>query len=123
MLYFFAMFAAGCSGVGSSGGSSTPVATYTLLINWNANHEKAVNSAGGGYKIYYSKSSGFDVSTAAMVNVPYVSGGTAPTSKQITDLAAGTYYFKVVAYSALNPPGGTSGSLSSPSTEIAATVP
>lgn len=110
-----------CSGV---------LATYNYLgaspsvdVTWTANREKAVNMAGGGYKVYYSRTSGFDISSATFVDVPYVSGATAPTTRTFTNLLYGTTYFKVVAYSALNAPGSTSGSQSQPSTQFSVSLP
>ncbi len=116
--------AAGCGGGGGgsagSGGSGTP---RNVQVSWAANREKAVNSPGGGYRVYYSTTPGFDVATASVVDVPYVAGPTAPTSATIPGLSPGTYYLEVVAYSALNPPGGSGGSTSAPSAEISVTVP
>ena len=110
-----------CSGI---------LATYNYLgasphvdVTWTANREKAVNSAGGGYKVYYSRVSGFDIGTASVVNVPYVSGPAAPVTATLTNLLYGTTYFKVVAYSALNAPGTTSGSQSQPSTQFSVSLP
>jgi hypothetical protein len=65
----------------------------------------------------------FSIGSATLTNVPYVSGSSAPTSVTISNLAAGTYYIKVVAFSALIPPGGSSGSTSQASSEISITVP
>lgn len=96
----------------------------TISLSWNANRETAVNSAGGGYTVYYSTASGFSIGDTGVttVDVPYVSGAQAPTSTAIT-LVSSTYYFKIVAYSALNPPGGSSGSQSQLSTEVTIAVP
>ncbi|MDY6933458.1 MAG: Ig-like domain-containing protein [Spirochaetota bacterium] len=90
-----------------------------VRITWEANREKAVNSAGGGYKVYYSQTNDFDISGASSIDVPWVSGQT-PTSITIplTSLSSGTWYIKVVAYSAL---GG--GSVSEPSTQSSIVVP
>lgn len=108
-----AMFlAVGCSGGGgtsSGGGSTVPPTPKSVLISWNANHESAVNRVGGGYKVYYATTPGFVLGNATSVDVPYVSGATAPTSRVLT-LLPGTYYIKVTAYSALNPSGGTASS-------------
>lgn len=96
----------------------------TVTINWTANREKAVNSAGGGYIVYYSTINGFDPADAiGSKTVPYVSGATAPTTTTINTLMAGTYYFKIVAYSALNPIGGSSGSVSVPSSQFSLSLP
>ena len=79
-----------------------------VQISWNANHEKTVNSAGGGYKVYYSTTQNFNLAGATLVNVPYSSGATAPTSIVIPSLGSGTYYIKVVAYSSINTTGSVS---------------
>ncbi len=70
-------------------------------VSWTANREKAVNSLGGGYRVYYGQTSGFSIATAQFINVPYVSGGVAPTSVAIKNFFPGKYYFKIVAYSTL----------------------
>ena len=108
----------GSGGGGGGGGDATGDASdtsKTVTISWNANLESAVNSTSGGYKIYYSTVSGFAISSATSVDVPYVSGSYAPTSVDIS-LEPGTYYFKIIAYSAINTDG------SEPSDQIALTV-
>ena len=92
-------------------------------IAWSANHEQAVNSTGGGYRIYYRKTTGVNVTTDSFIDVPYVSGGLAPTTKILSDLLKGTTFFKVLAYSSLNAPGTSSGSVSSPTSEFSVTLP
>lgn len=109
----FAMMVAGCGGGGGGGTTST---TSTVAVSWDANRESGVNSAGGGYKVYHSTTSGFSISGASFVDVPYVTGPNAPTSTTLS-LASGTHYIKVVAYSAVNPSG------SAASAQIAVTVP
>lgn len=89
-----------------------------VTVNWTANKEKAVNSSGGGYKVYYSQTSGFNINTASFVNVPYVSGASAPTSTTIPGLLPGTWYIKIVAFSAIN-----GGSQSAVSGEASVVVP
>ncbi len=109
------LFAA-CGGGG--GGPPPPpsgVITASVRVSWTANRETAVNSAGGGYKIYYSPTAGFDIASANVVDLPYKAGA-APTTTNLT-LASGTHYVKVIAYSTLNPNG------SAPSAEIAVSVP
>ncbi len=95
-----------------------------ISLSWSANRETAVNNTGGGYSVYYSTTPGFGINDAGVttVDVPYVSGAQAPTNT-IVSLTSGTYYFKVVAYSALNPPGSSGGSQSQPSTEMSIVVP
>ena len=94
-----------------------------IQVTWAANRENAVNKAGGGYKVYYSRTSGFSLSGASYVDVPYVSGAAAPVTTILSNLIKGTYYIKVVAYSSLNTPGGSGGTTSSTSTEISINVP
>lgn len=87
---FFAVAVLGSCGGG--GGSSKQV-----TVSWDANAESAVNTTGGGYILYYSQTSGFDVSTAQSTNVPYVSGSTAPTTVTLM-LSTGTWYLRLSAY-------------------------
>jgi hypothetical protein len=109
---------------------SSALTTYQYLgpapsvqVSWTANREKAVNKTGGGYRVFYSRTSGFDTSTASYYDVPYVSGPTAPVSRVFTNLLVGSTYFKVSAYSNLNAPGSTSGSISEASTEFSISLP
>lgn len=110
---FLAVIMAGCGGGGGGGTTST---VSTIAVSWDANRESGVNGAGGGYKVYHSTTSGFSVSSASFVDVPYVSGPSAPTSTTLS-LATGTHYIKVVAYSAANPTG------SAASNQITVTAP
>lgn len=106
--------AASCSGDrGLTGPKSVSV---NVQVSWTANREAAVNRAGGGYKVYFGRIAGFGLVGAGFVDVPYVSGPTAPTTTMLT-LASGDNFVKVVAYSALNPSG------SAPSAEIRLSVP
>lgn len=79
--------------------------TYSVQVSWTPNHESAVNKAQGGYRVYYASAPSVNTSSAPFVNVPYTSGALAPTSANLSGLLAGTYYFRVVAYSALNNKG------------------
>lgn len=88
-----------------------------VVVSWTANREAGVNNLGGGYKVYYSQSSGFNITTANSVDVPYVSGSQAPTSVTLLHLEQGTWYFRVVAYSGID-----GGSVSEPSAEMALVV-
>lgn len=85
----------------------------TVQISWNSNPETAVNQSGGGYKVYYSSNSGFNISDDGVteIDVPYSSGATAPTSI-LVQLLPGTYYIRIIAYSVLNAPDTSSGSTS-----------
>ena len=96
-----------------------------ITVSWDPNREMAVNTTGGGYKVYYSTTRSFNIpdAEATEVDVPYVSGLTAPTSTSLKLLSDADYYFRVVAYSALNPPGGGWGSTSAPSDEAFVKVP
>ena len=93
-----------------------------VQVSWTANRETAVNSQGGGYKVYYSKNPGFDIGTASSLDVPFKSAPAAPTSATLHNVSSGTYYVKVVAYSALIGPGGRA-STSAPSAEVSVVVP
>jgi hypothetical protein len=84
-----------------------------VTISWTQNRETGVNKAGGGYRI--------GINTQAPVDVPYVSGPTAPTSTTLT-LQPGSYTVTVVAYAALDAQGGATGSVSAPSTPFTLTV-
>ncbi len=91
--------------------TASPVGTPAqkkIVVSWTANRDSAVNRAGGGYKVYFSTTQGFAISGANVLNVPYVSGGLAPTTATLTGLASGTYYIKVVPYSAQNASGPVS---------------
>ena len=96
----------------------------TVQISWSTNPETAVNRGGGGYKVYYSSTSGFNLSDGDVteIDVPYISGSTAPTSTQV-QLLPGTYYIRIVAYSALNAPGTINGSSSTATSQITLIVP
>lgn len=113
---------AGVSLVMFSNCGSSPSATQ-LVLNWDANHESAVNSTGGGYRVYYAFSPGVNTATASFLDVPYVSGSQAPTTVTLTNPVNGTYYFRVVAYSTFIPPSGSTIRRSSDSAEISVGFP
>lgn len=113
-VFFFIVLVSGCKGGGGS--VSPPPVNRSVQVSWAANHETEVNKAGGGYRVYSSRTSGFDIAAASMTDVPYTGGPTAPTSTVIT-LVTGNNFIKVVAYSAMNPGG------SPPSAEISIAVP
>lgn len=110
-------------GGGGGGGATTPIIT-NFTLSWNANHETAVNTSGGGYKIYYSIVPGFNSTDpgVTIIDVPYVSGNLSPTSTTV-QLSTGTYYFRVAAYSELNSPWSSGGTVSSPSGQITIVAP
>jgi hypothetical protein len=87
----------------------------TPFVSWTANRERLVNSIGGGYRVYYSSVPTFNIANAAHVDVPYVNGPLAPTSTTLPDnLGTGTFYIKIVAYSAAF--------TSNPSSQISVTI-
>jgi hypothetical protein len=106
----------------SSNTGSTPT-SVKIRINWAANPEVDVNTTGGGYRIYYAKSANVSTSSGTYVDVPYVSGASAPTTALLSGLTVGTYYVKVVAYSAYNPQGISGGNRSLGSSEVSISVP
>ena len=114
----------GGDGTAPASSPATPPTIRTITLSWNANRETAVNTAGGGYKVYYSTTSGFDITDAgvSVIDVPFVAPPTAPTSVSV-DLLSGRYYFRVVAYSALTAPWGSGGSTSMPSAQSSVLVP
>jgi len=72
-----------------------------VTVSWNANNDKAVNTTGGGYTLYYSQQSGFDINSANKLDVPYVSGATAPTSATLS-LSEGMWFIRIAAYGLVN---------------------
>ena len=108
------------------GGGSAPVAVSEVKISWNKNSETAVNRNGGGYKVYYSINSGFEPDDTGVVeiDVPYVSGDVSPTSAKIKPLPlSGIYYLRIAAYSALDNPGLSGGSISTATFQTTFSVP
>ena len=107
------------SSCGGGGGDTTPSppAFHLVTLTWNANHETGVNSIGGGYIVSIS-----GPSAPAPINVPYVSGLTAPTSTTVS-LYTGSYTATVTAYASLDSAGGTTGASSAPSSTKSINVP
>lgn len=85
-----------------------------VTLSWNANREKGVNQAGGGYRI--------NITGQAPITVPWVSGPLAPTTTDV-NLAAGSYTVTISAFAALDAQGGNTGSTSAPSQPFALVVP
>jgi hypothetical protein len=118
------LFLSGCFEVKDS--LKVPVAntgTASATVTWAQNRETSVNSAGGGYRVYYASAAG--VATASNPNVvlvPYVSGPTAPTTATISNMPVGDWYIKVVAYSAYNPHNVIGGVKSTDSNEFKITI-
>lgn len=122
LLFIVSLTQVSCGGGGES--ENPPPTIRTVNISWGANRETAVNTEGGGYKVYYSTKAGFNISDAGVteVDVPYVAPPLVPTSITL-QLESGQYYFRVVAYSALTPPWGFGGTTSAPSGQVSLVVP
>ncbi|WP_281492533.1 choice-of-anchor D domain-containing protein [Leptospira levettii] len=92
-----------------------------ISVSWTALKEKAVNDTDGGYKVCYSKTSGFnpaDVNgTTIFCDTVPNAGGSTPFTKIITVNTYGTWYIKVFAFGKYNTTGGT------PSTQTSVNVP
>ena len=84
----------------------TCTAPCNLTLNWDANREKTVNTAGGFYRIYYGATEG---ATDTYKDVPYVSGSSTPTTTDLNITASGMRYIHIKAFSALNSNGSESG--------------
>ncbi len=104
---------AGCGsgggGGGGGGGGVVSITTHTVTISWAQNHEKGVNQAGGGYLV--------TIGSQPTFTMPY----SAPTTTTVA-LQTGTYTVSVRAFAKLDAQGGTSGSVSAPSS-ITVNVP
>jgi hypothetical protein len=121
MLFLGTLTLCGCSGGGvdadpTAANQAGAIGNGNVQVAWTANREAGVNAPGGGYRVYYSTTPGFAIDTANLEEVPYTSGAAAPTRIALP-LASGTYFIKVVAYTALNPSG------SEPSEEVSLIVP
>ncbi len=116
---------------GGGGGASAvppppprPVQPVNIQVNWAANKETAVNASGGGYRVYYATTAGLALTDPAvtMVDVPYVSGTTAPLSTTLSVQSGDIYYFRVTAYSALDRIGQSGGTESLSSSNFSLNV-
>ncbi len=87
-----------------------------VTLSWT-NREKDVNRAGGGYRIYHSTTANFSLTGLTPVDLPYVSGATAPNTYTYSQLSPGVHYFKIIAYSALG------GGQTSEATQVSYTIP
>jgi hypothetical protein len=104
--------------------SFTTEPAINIQVSWNGNPETAVNRSGGGYKVYYNSNSGFNPGDVGVteIDAPYISGVSAPTSVLI-GVGSGTYYVRVAAYSSLNAPATSGGSISTATPQIILTAP
>jgi hypothetical protein len=107
------VFLAACGGGSKSSTPSRPPGDRSIQLTWNANHERAVNSPGGGYRV--------TITGRPEIVVPYVSGAFAPTSITTT-LHTGSYAVTVRAFGALDAAGGNSGTSSAPA-QLTVNVP
>lgn len=109
----FAVVLSSCGG-GDGASSPAPETNHSVTLAWAPNHEKGVNSAGGGYRVA--------ISGQPTIDVPFISGPAAPTSA-VTTLHTGIYTVTVSAFAALDAQGGSTGSLSEPSPPLTVIVP
>jgi hypothetical protein len=88
----------------------------TVTLSWPANRESRVNAAGGGYQLI--------IAGRSPIDVPYVSGPTAPTSANVL-LPAGSYAVTVRAFGVfdLDATGSTSRTYSAASPSKAFSIP
>ena len=121
--YYYRVYATNGADSGFSNEASATT-DPSIQVSWNASLATAVNRPGGGYKVYYSTNSGFNPGDGGVteIDVPYSSGVLAPTSVVIS-VSPGTYYIRIVAYSALNAPGTSGGSTSTVTPQITLTAP
>jgi len=112
-------------GSGGGGGGNPPPAggtggpTTNVTVSWTANKDGKVNRAGGGYKIYASLNSGFNITDQSVVSVTVANnGGNTATATQIP-LVSGKQYIRVVAFGLIA--GSTYSSAAS--SEISIVVP
>ncbi len=95
----------------------TTAALATVDVRWTPSRASGVNATGGGYRVYWSTTPGFTIGPGTnVINVPWPGSGQTPASVSL-DLAAGNYYFKVVAYADTD--GGIE---STPSAEISVSI-
>jgi hypothetical protein len=86
-------------------GGSEPAGSFPVTISWTPNREVGVNAPGGGYEV--------NLAGQASLDVPYVSGPSAPTMVTVS-LLPGTHTVRVRAYAAFDAQGGTTRTFSAP---------
>lgn len=97
------------AGNSSSNNSTTPhIGTgpsRNVLVTWQANREKSVNSTGGGYQVCYGITPAYQTSGSVCTSVPYASGATAPTNTTLSIPGGSAVFIYVFGFSALNTSG------------------
>ncbi|MBI1860411.1 MAG: hypothetical protein HYR96_05790 [Deltaproteobacteria bacterium] len=99
--------------------ASLNLGTLEAKLQWGPNREATVNRTGGGYRLFYQTNPNVDTANSPFIEVPFFSGSQAPSTLALGGLAAGTYYFKLVAFGSLK--GVTN--LSSESAEVSISLP
>ncbi len=100
-------------GCGGGGGGGAPATAHQVTISWAPNHERAVEvDPGGGYIVNIPGQPQIKCPVGAL---PPPSPCTSAHSVQVT-LMTGRYDVRVQAYSLLNGPGSTTGSMSNATT-------
>ena len=87
------------------GDADRDLAPLSVTLSWEANREIGVNQPGGGYEVA--------VAGQPVIDVPYVSGASAPTSATVR-LLPGSHTVAVRAYAAFDAQGGTTRTFSPP---------
>ncbi len=88
-------------GVEGSKGVSGKSVTVTFALSRSA----LVNSAGGGYRVYYAQGSEKLSKTSPSINVPYSAALKTSPKAKITGLSPGPYQIAISAYTTQTPLG------------------
>lgn len=85
----------------------TTAAVRTVRVSWAHSPSTPVHQIGGGYRVYYSTVSGFstDHYLTQSLTVPYSAGSYAPNYVDLDFPHKGKWYFRVSAFSSINPLG------------------
>jgi len=72
----------------------------SVTISWPQNKETIVNRAGGGYRVYISYNSGFNIGDAGVFRIVDVAfnGTLTPTTVMTNLLSNPAYYVKITSY-------------------------